>query len=145
MSEPTQNLRNHARYYPMWHYFVFPVLAINVLVTLWQLVRMPSLFTLWAAVVSIAIMLAVFASRVMALTVQNRVIRLEERLRLARILPAELQPRIEDLTVGQLVALRFAADDEVAGLVKKVSDGVLKTNQEIKAAIGKWRADHIRA
>lgn len=145
MAQPEQHLGNHARYYPVWHFFAFPVVMINALMEIWHAIRAPGLATLWPALVAVALMMAVFASRVMALTVQNRVIRLEERLRLAAVLPAELQPRIEDLTVSQLVALRFASNEELPQLVKKTLEGALSTGKEIKAAITKWRADHTRA
>ena len=145
MSQTEQHLGNHARFYPLWHFFAFPVVMANAVMKIIHLVREPGLGALWSALFAVALMMAVFASRVMALSVQNRVIRLEERLRLAAVLPAELQPRIEDLTVRQLVALRFASDDELPQLVKKTLDGALTTGKEIKAAINKWRADHVRA
>ena len=88
--------------------------------------------------------MAVLGSRVMALRAQDRVIRLEERLRLAQVLPAELQPRIEELTMRQIIGLRFASDGELPQLVRKVLDGAAKTEKEIKQAVTNWRADHER-
>ena len=145
MSDQEQHLGNHARFFPMWHFFAFPVVMANALIQIGNVIKAPGLGSLWTALVAVALMMAVFASRVMALRVQDRLIRLEERLRLASILPAELQPRIEDLTVRQLVALRFASDQELPQLVKRVLDGALQKEKDIKAAISKWRADHVRA
>jgi hypothetical protein len=81
----------------------------------------------------------------MALTVQDRVIRLEERLRMRSLLPADLQPRINDFTVQQLVALRFASDDELPGLARKVIDGKIEDQKAIKRMVTNWRADCQRA
>jgi hypothetical protein len=81
----------------------------------------------------------------MVLTVQNRVIRLEERLRLARLLPADLQGRIEELTVGQLVALRFASDGELVELTRKVLTEGITDKKAIKSMVTTWRPDHLRA
>jgi hypothetical protein len=144
MAAADQSFGNHARFFPMFHFFAFPIVAGNALVELWHLVQAPGGAQLWTALVAVALMLAVFASRVMALRAQDRVIRLEERLRLAKVLPAELQPRIEELTMRQLVGLRFASDGELPQLVRKVLDGAAKTEKEIKQAITNWRADHAR-
>lgn len=144
MAAAEQNYGNHARFFPMFHFFAFPIVAINALIELWHFVRAPGGAGLWTALVAVALALAVLGSRVMALRAQDRVIRLEERLRLAQVLPAELQPRIEDLTMRQLVGLRFASDGEVPQLVRKVLDGAAKTEKEIKQAVTNWRADHER-
>jgi len=94
--------------------------------------------------VALALLALLWPLRNAALTVQNRVIRLEERLRLATLLPADLKPRIAELTVGQLVALRFASDEELPGLVRQVLDENLTDKKEIKKRVKNWRADHLR-
>ena len=95
---------------------------------------------------SFAVALAVYANfpRFMAARVQDRVIRLEERMRLGRLLPEELHERIEELTPSQLVALRFASDEEVPGLARRIFDGELTKNDQIKKEISTWRPDYLR-
>jgi hypothetical protein len=88
--------------------------------------------------------LAVFA-RAFALKVQNRVIRIEERQRCERLLPAELKSRIEEITPGQFVALRFASDDELPGLVNKVLTDKISDTKTIKQMVKNWRGDYLRA
>jgi len=144
MAERVQTYKNHKRFLPVWHFFVIPILAINVLAYGWHAVRNPGLWSAWELVVAIAILLGIFASRVMPLTVQDRLIRLEERTRLSQLLPADLRGRDSELTRGQLVALRFAPDDEVPELTRRCLSGELKSADDIKRAIKNWRADHIR-
>ena len=144
MAAAEQNYGNHARFFPMFHFFAFPIVAINGLLEVWHLVQAPSMAALWTALVALALAMAVLGSRVMALRAQDRAIRLEERLRLAQVLPADLQPRIEELTMRQIIGLRFASDGELPQLVRKVLDGAAKTEKEIKQAVTNWRADHQR-
>src|SRR4051812_6616190 len=110
MAPGNQTYKNHARLFPLFHYFVSPVLLLNLLNTVRHVYLWPSLSTAWEVVVASALVGLALAARVMALTVQNRVIRLEMRLRMQQILPAELFARIGELTPVQLVALRFASD-----------------------------------
>ena len=145
MAEPTQSYANHVRWYPPFHFFVVPVLlayALNALRHLWL---EPSLSTAFAALVAAAILMGALVARNMALRVQDRVIRLEMRLRLAQLLPADLQARIPDLTPQQLVALRFAADTELTTLVRDVIAGKYATQKEIKLQVKSWRPDCLRA
>ena len=123
MAERQQNYSNHVRWLPPFHFFAAPVLIANVLNALRHLFLAPSVSTAFAAVVAAAILTAAVLAREMANTVQNRVIRLEMRLRLAQLLPADLQARIPDLTRQQLVALRFAGDAELPALVRDVLAG----------------------
>jgi hypothetical protein len=95
--------------------------------------------------VSIALLLMFFSLRVQVLTVQDRVIRLEMRLRLRNTLPPDMHPLINSLTHKQLVALRFASDAELAVLVREVLAGTLKTPKDIKARVREWQADYLRA
>jgi hypothetical protein len=129
----------------MFHFFAFPVLAINMLIALWGVVRMPSLAAAWAFVVAAALTALALAARVMALSVQDRVIRLEMRLRLREVLPPDLQPRVMELTRQQLVGLRFASDSELPDLVRQVLSGSLKSTKEIKKAVKHWQDDYLRA
>ena len=145
MAETGQTYSSHVRFFPMFHFFAFPVLAINMLIALWGVVRAPSLAAVWAFVVAAALAALALASRVMAVSVQDRVIRLEMRLRLRELLPPDLRPRVMELTRQQLICLRFASDAELPDLVRQVLSGSLKTNAEIKKAVKQWQGDYLRA
>lgn len=138
-----QSYANHRRYDPMYHVFAFGVLGISLLVSLWQLVKTPSAQTLWIFILLAAALVLFFKVRLYALKVQDRIIRLEERLRLQQILPDPLRSRIGELTEGQLIGLRFASDGEVADLVKQALDEKLP-GEEIKKRIQSWRPDNFR-
>lgn len=145
MADSGQTYATHRKFFPLWHYFVFPVLAINFLWSVWQLVQAPSGSGAWSVLVAAALVASALASRVMALAVQDRVIRLEMQLRMQAVLPQDLQARARDLTKGQLVGLRFASDAELPGLVRRVLDGSLKSTDEIKKAVTDWQGDYLRA
>jgi uncharacterized protein DUF6526 len=145
MAQQTQTYKNHARLLPAFHLFVIPVLLINVLNTIRHLWLAPSRGTAFAVVVAAALVTLALMSRVMALAVQDRVIRLEMRLRLRETLPAVLAARINELTPRQLVALRFASDAELPDLVRDVLDGKLATQKEIKLRVKNWQGDWLRA
>jgi hypothetical protein len=140
-----QNFENHARILPVYHYVTFPLLAINFFFTLYQVVTSFSVGSLLAFGVAVALVLLFFVARIMVLTVQDRVIRLEERLRMRELLPATLQPRIADFTVKQLVALRFASDAELPALARAVLDEKITDQKAIKRMIKDWRGDVQRA
>src|SRR5947209_6002125 len=127
MANVPQNLKNHARQFPPFHFFVIPVLFLNVLYSVWRIYRIPSIDTVWATVVAAALLVLGFVARIMALTVQDRVILLEMRLRLREVLPPDLRGRVNELTRGQSVALRFASDAELPALVREVLAGNLPT------------------
>ena len=145
MAESEQNYKNHTRFFPPFHFFVLPVFLINVIVTAWLLYRSPSRLGVWELVVAVALLMAALTARVMALAVQDRVIRLEMRLRMRELLPPDLQARIPLITREQCVALRFASDAELAGLVRRIAAGELKTPVEIKQQITHWQPDYLRA
>ena len=145
MAGPVQSYKKHARWLPLFHFFVMPALLVNVVMALWGLVLSPGIWTLWSVVFAIALLGLGFLSRIQALTVQDRVIRLEMRLKLRQLLPPDLQPRINDLTHRQLVALRFASDEELADLVREVLAGKLASSKEIKMRVKQWQADWLRA
>lgn len=145
MTDAVQSYKKHARWLPLFHFFVMPALLVNVVVAAWGLIQSPGFWTLWSVVFAIALLGLGFLSRIQALTVQDRVIRLEMRLRLRQLLPPDLQPRINDLTHRQLVALRFASDEELADLVREVLAGRLASSKEIKMRVKSWQADWLRA
>jgi len=140
-----QTFENHARILPAYHFVAFPLFAINVFFTLYRAVTAFSWANLVAFGVAVALVLLFFIARVMALTVQDRVIRLEETMRMRALLPADLQPRIGEFTVKQLVALRFASDAELPELARTVLDGGIQDQKAIKKMIRAWRADFQRA
>ena len=123
MADAVQSYKKHARFLPGFHFFVIPVLLVNLLNEIRHVWLDPSRHFMFQALVAAALLTAAFLSRIQALTVQDRVIRLEMRLRLRGILPPDLQPNIDTLTHRQLVALRFASDAEMADLVRDVLSG----------------------
>jgi hypothetical protein len=145
MAERVQTLKTHTRFLPAFHFFVVPVLLINLLNTIRYLWLMPTPGAVFQVIVAAALLTLGLLARTQTLTVQDRVIRLEMRLRLREVLPADLQPRINELSRGQLVALRFAGDAELPALVREVLDGRLTTSKDIKTKIKHWQADWLRA
>lgn len=144
MADRVQTYASHRRYIPEWHFFALPVLIANAVLTLWEFARHPGFEAGWIALVAVALVIAIWTSRAMALRAQDRVIRLEERLRLDRLLPPALRESAGKLTTSQLIALRFASDDEVEDLAQKIIAGELHTRADIKRAIRKWRPDDLR-
>ncbi|MEY4637446.1 MAG: hypothetical protein RJA55_3244 [Acidobacteriota bacterium] len=138
-----QSYQNHTRWLPAFHFFAVPVLLANTLNEGRHLFANPTPGTAFAFVVAAAILTVAFLARTQALQAQNRLIRLEMRLRLQPLLPADLYARFNDLTVPQLVALRFASDSEMTELVRTVlQDGTKQA--EIKKMIKDWQADYVR-
>src|SRR5688500_15774171 len=109
---PVQTYQNHRRYLPLLHFVIQPILVINVVVEILRLNKYPTLYHVWLVVVALAILVFTFVARSMSLSAQNRTIRLEERLRLASLMPEGQRARIDELTAGQLIGLRFASDEE---------------------------------
>jgi hypothetical protein len=143
MPEKPQSFQNHTKLDPAFHQFLLPVGAILLVAAIVNLVRNFGWSSGWHVLLMVWAMIAVFKIRLYALKVQDRIIRLEERVRLARLLPVTLQPRIPELTEGQLIALRFASDGEVTGLVEKTLAGNLNP-KAIKQAVQNWRPDYWR-
>jgi len=152
MNKP-QNLSNHAKIVPAFHFFVLPVLTLNLV---WSSIYgikllLNSALGVWPRIgglvmilIALALIALAFLARLFALGVQDRVIRLEERLRYQQLLPVDLQSRITDFTVNQLVSLRFASDAELPALARKVLDGKIDNRKAIKQMIQNWRADYQR-
>ena len=145
MAERIQSYKNHARTLPPFHFFVLPVLLFNFLNQIRHVWMAPSRSTGWSAVVALALLTFALYARVMALTVQDRVIRLEMRQRLMDLLPADLRSRVHELRPRHLVALRFAGDAELPGLVRDVLEGRLTNPKDIKLRVKDWQADWLRA
>src|SRR5260370_30077099 len=131
-----QNLENHGRFVPSYHFFAVPVFVINFLWSLYKLKQLGITFEgIFGVVLAAALVVLVFRARLFALAVQDRVIRLEERLRYERVLPADLRSRSGELTVGQIVSLRFASDAELPALARKVLDEKVTERKAIKKLI----------
>ncbi|HUA92344.1 MAG TPA: DUF6526 family protein [Terracidiphilus sp.] len=144
MSEQVpQNFKKHARLDPPYHLVTFLTLIVSLIVAVVYLIGHPHFFTAWLVVISVVVFIPFFKIRTYALKVQDRVIRLEERLRLQALAPAEWHPQIAKLTEDQLIALRFAPDDELVPLAKQALEENLSRKQ-IKERIKNWRADHWR-
>ncbi len=139
-----QTFANHTRWHPPFHFFLSPVMLINFIWSVVDMVRAPG----WNAgrwvVVSFALALLTLLARTNALRVQDRLIRLEETLRAQRVLSPALADRVSILKPGHWVALRFAPDEELEELVGAVLAGKLNKPVEIKRAIRNWRADVLR-
>ncbi|HYS55205.1 MAG TPA: DUF6526 family protein [Thermoanaerobaculia bacterium] len=140
----TQTYATHRRWVPHFHFFALPVLGINLLVQLYIVIRHFSGLGVWNVLVAGALVALAVATRTMATTAQDRIIRLEETLRLQRCLPADLKGRIGELRTGQLIGLRFCSDEEVPELTRAVLSGELKGREEIKRRVRNWRPDTLR-
>ncbi len=144
--QKTQNLQNHTRVVPPFHMFVLPVFMLNAGWTIYHVVKAGVSFeSVLGVLMAFALLTFALFARVFALTVQDRVIRLEMRLRLAELLPADLRARIPEFTVAQLVSLRFAADAELPALARKVLDENLSNRKAIKQLVKDWQGDYLRA
>lgn len=139
-----QNYQNHARNFPLVHFFLFPLFLFNLI---WQSVRLyqdPSWDRVEMILMAVGFIGLTLAARMQALRAQDRVVRLEERLRYKQLLSAELSEKAVNLKTGQMIALRFASDEELPELVQKVLNGELTNGKEIKLAVKNWRGDHLR-
>jgi hypothetical protein len=145
-NEKPQNLANHVRVVPPFHMFVLPVLMVNVVWSIYLLVKAGISFqSVFGVLMALALFLLALFARLFVLTVQDRVIRLEMRLRLAQILPVDLRPRIAEFTPAQLVSLRFASDAELPALARKVLEDKMTNRKAIKQLIKDWQGDYLRA
>lgn len=144
MATIPQSLANHTRWHAPFHFFVLPVILINVIWSVVLFVKAPGLNSGWWIVVSLALLILTFMVRLNPLKAQDRIIRLEERLRYQQVLSPALLAQTSALEPGQIIALRFAGDDELEELVSAVLTGKLTKSIEIKRAIKHWRGDTFR-
>jgi len=140
-----QNFENHVRIVPPFHYMTIPIFLINLLWSLYRVFRHFSWESVLALLLAVAFALAALFARQFALTVQDRVIRLEMRLRMQQVMPGDLKSRILEFSPGQLIALRFASDAELPQLARKVLDEKLTDRKTIKRMVQNWQADELRA
>src|SRR5688572_16948301 len=139
-----QTYSNHRRWFPLFHFVVQPILAANVIFEMMDWADDRTSENAWAVIVAIGVLMLAFSARIMALKAQNRSIRLEEQIRLMRLMPAEEQNRIGELRSGHLIGLRFASDEEVVGLARRCLNGELKGAGDVKKEVKNWRPDHHR-
>ncbi len=143
-----QSYATHRKYVPLFHFVTVGILSVNLA---WSLHRLnqglpevPFFDRLLDVAVASALILLAWFTRIFSLRAQDRVIRLEEILRMERLLPADLKARIGDLRAGQLIALRFASDEELPDLTRMVLDKGIRDRDEIKKLVRSWRADYHR-
>jgi Family of unknown function (DUF6526) len=139
-----QNFQNHTRFVPAFHFFVAPIFLLNIVWSIVRVIRDFSFGTIVYLLVAIALFVLALCARIFAITVQDRLIRLEMRLRMQQLLPADLRARIPDFTLNQLVSLRFAGDTELPALARKVLDEKLMERKTIKMLIQDWQPDLLR-
>jgi hypothetical protein len=140
-----QNFANHTKIVPPFHVVVLGIFTINLGWSIYRIAHSFSAESVISLLLAIAFILAALYGRLFALTVQDRVIRLEMRLRMLQLLPDDLRSRIPEFTVSQLVALRFASDGELPALARKVLDEKLTDRKAIKKMIQNWEPDFLRA
>ncbi|MDQ6827689.1 MAG: DUF6526 family protein [Gemmatimonadota bacterium] len=144
-SLPPQNMSNHGRWVPGFHFLTGALVGFNFVWAIVRLVKNPGLDAASTVLVATILIALFWYVRAFPIAVQDRVIRLEERLRLERLLPPDLKPRILEFTRSQLIALRFAGDSELPELARRVLDEKLSDRKSIKSQIKVWRPDHYRA
>jgi hypothetical protein len=142
MTQP-QTYANHRRFEPLQHFILAPIFLLTWIATLWQAIKYPSLHSLWVAIFAFAILMVAMQVRIYALKVQDRLIRLEETLRMQRLLTPDLLGRIPELSPKQVVGLRFASDAELGDRVREALDQHLD-GEAIKKRIQVWRPDTFR-
>ncbi len=140
----TQTYSNHTRWNPLVHFVVTPLLLLNFLSHVVRLFMEPSWAMAFWTLLSFTLILMSVAARLQALTAQDRLIRLEEKLRYREVLSPELAGRFNQLRTSEVIALRFASDAELGGLVERTLKGEFAKPNEIKKAIKDWRSDHLR-
>jgi len=145
MADKSQSFENHTKLVPLFHGFVLPVLLANLMWTTYKLITAPGADWAFRLLVAAALLFLALFVRVFVLKVQDRVIRLEMRLRLRELLPADLQGRITEFSPGQLVAMRFASDAELPAMAAQVLRDKIEDKKTIKKMIKSWQADHLRA
>jgi hypothetical protein len=144
VTDKTQTFANHTRWQPLFHFFVLPVMLINFIWSIVHFVMTPGWNSGWWIVVSLALLVLATFVRLNPLKAQDRIIRLEETIRYQQLLSPGVMQQTKGLTAAQIVALRFAADEELEELVNVIAAGKLARPKDIKQAIKKWRADTFR-
>jgi len=142
MADKPQSFKNHTRLDPLFHQFLGPLSFILLIAAVTSFVRNVGWMTAFQVVAAIWAVVVTFKIRLYALKVQDRIIRLEERLRMHELFSEPLKSRIGEFTESQLIALRFASDAELPALAEKALQGL--DQKQIKASIKTWRPDYFR-
>jgi len=140
-----QNYKNHVRWYPLVHFVIIPLLAVNLGWQIYMLTQERTFDRAEMLLLAILFVLISTAARLQPLKVQDRIIRLEERLRYYKLLPHDLAEKASQISTRKMIALRFAPDEELPDLVQRTLNGEFQSNKELKLAIKNWRGDHLRA
>lgn len=140
-----QSFENHTKLVPAFHFVVLPIFAANLVFRVVRLVHGVTWETAFDLLLAVAFALGALYGRLFALTVQDRVIRLEMKLRLERLLPADLRARVAEFSLGQLVSMRFAGDAELPELARKVLEDKIEDRKAIKRMVRDWQPDWLRA
>jgi hypothetical protein len=141
----SQTYANHTRWVPPYHFFALPVFLVNIGWQIYHLIKGFSADTVISTLLAFALFIAALFGRLCALSVQDRLIRLEMRLRMSSVLPQDMRARIPEFTVSQLIGLRFASDQELPALARKVLDEKIASCKPIKQMVKNWQADEQRA
>jgi uncharacterized membrane protein YciS (DUF1049 family) len=144
LSNPSQNFENHAKLVPAYHFVAFSLVLVPTVYVLYLAVTDFSVGALMLALYVVGMFIVMFFARLFPLGVQDRVIKLEESLRMQELLPDDLKGRIGEFTVPQFVALRFASDEELPELARRVLDEGITDRKAVKQAVKNWRADNVR-
>lgn len=139
-----QNFANHTKWVPLYHYIGTPLVVVLLVWNIRQVINAPNMATVMGLLTALVLGILFALVRLFPIKVQDRLIRLEEQLRLMRLLPADLQPRIGEFSVHQLVALRFASDEELPELARRVLNEKLTSRKAVKTEIKQWRPDTFR-
>lgn len=138
-----QSYENHAKFIPVFHYIALPLLLVNFFGALFRVTQEISFYTFNGVGLAISLIVVAVFTRLFALKAQDRVIRLEEQIRMQTFLPDALKAHVGRLTMGQIVALRFASDEELANLTQEALDQNTSPNA-LKQAVKNWRPDYDR-
>lgn len=139
-----QAYENHRRIIVGYHGVTFGILAVNMVWSVWRMVKDLSIDAAMSLLLAVALLLLFYYARTFATTAQDRIIRLEERLRMEKLLPPDLATHVDEFTIGQLIALRFASDEELPELARRVRNEGVRDREAIKRSIRTWKPDYLR-
>jgi len=139
-----QNYKNHVRWHPPQHFVLTPILLVNFIYAIVRLIQEPNIDRAEFLLLAIGLVIMGVLVRINSLRVQDRLIRLEEKIRYEKVLPANLLPQTENLSRRQINALRVASDRELPTLIERVLKGEFQKSDEIKRAVTDWRGDYLR-